>query len=143
LHTFCGSHSVHDEFVLLSSTASDTRDALSVRPIVGPPCIPAAIQSLNGTVFSPSQGARRGSVPSVVIVVTDADSPFNYSPWTNAGVSARLAGLDVYAVAIGNAPYSDVMASIAGDGSDHVLRVNGPDDVTSVADRLLTTLCQL
>lgn len=132
---------------MLNSNASDVLQALSVWPTVGRPCVPATIQSLNGTVFSASRGARRGddestSVASIVIIVTDADSPFDYSSWTNAGISARRAGLNVFVVGVGDAPISVVMTSIAGNGADHVLRIDGPGSLAPVADQLLTTLCQ-
>ena len=99
-------------------------------------------------MFVSSRGARRGdngspSVPGVVIVVTDADSPFNYSAFTSAGTAARQAGLDVYVIGVGDAPDVSVMSAIAGSGVNHVLRVSGPNSVATVAGQLLDTLCLL
>ena len=84
---------------VFNSDASDVTKALCVWPTIGRSCVPETLESINGTVSSQTRGARRGSstpVPSVFIVITDADSHFNDSSWTDTGVPARRAGLDVY-----------------------------------------------
>ena len=107
----------------------------------GAPCLPAAILSLNSTVFTTPRGGR-SSASDVVIVVTDANTPFDYSSWTSAGTAALRAGLDVRVVGIGNAPYLIALRALTGNRFNNVFRVNGPDNVTSVVGELVNDLCQ-
>jgi len=53
-----------------------------VWPQTGAPCVPEALRALPQSVFP--RGGRAGSVPGVALLVTDADTPFDYSDWVDA-----------------------------------------------------------
>jgi len=121
-----------------SANPNDIRQALGVWPVIGSPCVPAALQSLRQTVFP--RGGRSGTVPAVAVLVTDADTPFDYSEWVTAGDYLRAANIDLYVVSVGTGPYPVAMAAVAGD-ANHVINIPAVDNVTEASGRMLDLLC--
>ena len=100
--------------------------------------MPAALRSLPQDVFP--RGGRAGSVPGVAILVTDADTPFNYTDWLAAADDLRAVGIDLYVVSVGSGPYPVAMAAVARD-ADHVIDVPTVDNVTTASEQMLDRLC--
>jgi len=121
-----------------SANPNDIRQALGVWPVTGRPCMPAAIRSLSQSVFP--RGGRVGTVPSVAILVTDADTPFDYSDWLTAADEARTAGIEIYVVSVGSGPYPVAMAAVAGD-ADRVINIPTISNVTAASGQMLNILC--
>jgi len=121
-----------------SADPNDIRQALNVWPVTGAPCVPAALRSLRPTVFP--RGGRLGTVPSVAVLVTDADTPFNYTDWLLAGDDVRSGNIELYVVSVGYGPYPVAMAAVARD-ADHVISIPNVANVTAASDRMLDILC--
>ena len=121
-----------------SASPNDIRQALRVWPVTGRPCVPAALRLLPQSVFA--IGGRAGTVPSVAILVTDADTPFNYTDWLTAADHVRAANIELYVVSVGNGPYPVAIAAVARD-ADHVMNIPTVDNVTAASGRLLDRLC--
>lgn len=107
-------------------------------PVTGRPCVPAALRSLRRTVFP--NGGRVGTVPSVAILVTDANTPFDYTDWLTAADDVRAANIELYVVSVGSGPYPVAMAAVATD-ADHVINIPTVDNVTAASGRMLDRLC--
>jgi len=121
-----------------SANPNDIRQALGVWPVTGAPCVPAALRLLEPGVFS--SGGRVGSVPSIAILVTDADTPFNYTDWLAAANELRAANIDLYVVSVGTGPYPVAMAAVAND-AEHLINIPTVNDVTAASSRMLNILC--
>jgi len=121
-----------------SADPNDIRQALNVWPVNGAPCVPAALRSLPQSVFP--RGGRIGTVPGVAILVTDADTPFNYTDWLTAADDVRAAGIELYVISVGSGPYPVAMAAVARD-ADHVINIPTVDNVTTVSRQMLDRLC--
>ena len=121
-----------------SENPNDIRQALGAWPVNGRPCVPDALRSLQQTVF-PS-GGRTGSVPSIAILVTDSDTPFNYTDWVTAANEVRSADIELYVVSVGSGPYPVAMAAVAMD-ADHLMNIPTVDNVTAASDQILDRLC--
>ena len=106
--------------------------------MTGRPCIPAALRALRQSVFT--RGARVGTVPSIAILVTDADTPFNYKDWVTAADELRAASIELYVVTVGSGPYPVAMTAIARD-ADRVLNIPSVARVTAASDQMLDKLC--
>ena len=117
---------------------NDIRQALSVWPVNGRPCVPAALRTVRRSVFT--RGARTGTVPSVAVLVTDADTPFNYTDWVTAANELRAADIELYVVSVGNGPYPVAMAAVARNAT-RVINIPSVDDVAAASGRMLTRLC--
>ena len=117
---------------------NDILQALSVWPVTGRPCVPAALRSLSRSVFP--RGGRSGTVPSIAVLVTDADTPFDYSDWVSAADDARAGNIELYVVSVGSGPYHVAMEAVARD-ADHVVNVPTVDNVTAASGRMLDGLC--
>ena len=79
-------------------------------------------------------------MPSVAILVTDADTPFDYTDWLTAADHVRAANIELYVVSVGNGPYPVAIAAVARD-ADHVMNIPTVDNVTAASGRLLDRLC--
>lgn len=107
-------------------------------PVNGAPCVPAALRALPSSVFP--RGGRTGTVPGVAVLVTDADTPFDYTDWLAAADQVRSTGIELYVIAVGTGPYPVAMAAVARD-ADHVINVPTADDVATASGQMLRRLC--
>jgi len=130
---------------LVGCSSVDPNDILQalggIWPVtLGRPCVPAALRSLPRAVFP--RGGRLGTdVSSIAVLVTDADTPFDYSDWVQAAEDAREEGnIELYIVSVGSGPYRVAMETVARD-ADHVIDVPTAGDVTTAAGRMLDRLC--
>jgi len=73
-------------------------------------------------------------------LVTDANTPFNYTDWVAAAAELRSDNIELYVVSVGNGPYPVAMAAVAGN-ADRVINVAREDDVTTAAAGMLDRLC--
>lgn len=121
------------------SDSSDLREALYAWPTTGSPCVPAALDLLNTTIFLTSRGARLAN--SIAVLVTDASTPFVYTAWTTSADRARLAGVELYAVGVGPGPAGEVLDAVAGSNT-RTMRIATSSDVGTAANSLLDRLCQ-
>ena len=117
---------------------NEIRQALSVWPTNGGPCVPDALRTLRQSVFP--RGGRAGSVPAVAVLVTDADTPFDFSSWVTAADELRSSGVELYVVSVGNGPYPVAMATVARD-DDHAMNIAAVGDVSAAATTMLSRLC--
>ena len=119
---------------------TDAFNAMSFQLLVGQPDMAGALRLLYQSVFTPARGDRAG-VKNYAVVITDADTPDNYSEITREAANARLtANVEIYSASVGDGPYIEEMAAVA-DDANHVLTLSGPADVMPTATNLLKKLC--
>jgi len=85
-------------------------------------------------------GGRLGNVPAIAILVTDADTPFDYADWLTAASDVRAAGIELYVISVGAGPYPVAMAAVAG-GAERVINIPAVADVTAASSRMVGKLC--
>lgn len=100
-----------------------------------------AIKKTYQDVFSSSRGDR-GGVPNVMVVVTDGGSNIQQSNTIREANNARNRGIEIFAVAIGEADMSEVNSIAQDPDSEHVVQIKSTNDVASAANQLLSWLCQ-
>jgi len=123
------------------NNADDIRNALSFRLSLGQGSLDIAIQYLTSTIFFNTLGARTSS-SKIAIIITDSDSPGNYSAAVSQAAAAKTAGIEIYAVMTGIGPNpAEFQAIVSNSSATHLITMNGPSDVPTTAQTLATTIC--
>jgi len=116
-------------------------NAMSFRQAGGRTNTQEAIRTCNNEVFSSSNGDRNG-VDNIMIVVTDGGSNINQANTAREAENARRRGITVYVAALTDTPDLGEINSIASTpSSEYVVRVRGPNDISSAADTMTERIC--
>lgn len=120
---------------------SDILNALSFHISTGSYGLQNAFQSLTTDFFGAAHGGRIGG-KQAAIVITNSDTPFDYSGIVSAASAARNAMIEVFAVAIGDGPnMAMINAIVSNSTANHTYTATSSNDVNLVASNLLDILC--
>lgn len=136
-----GNGSSVDFYLNAYSSKDAVLNALSFRLATGPNGLQSAFQTLTTDFFTSTRGSR--GVHQVAIVITSSDSPFNYTGIVQAAAAALNAGIEIYALAIGDGPNMDMINALASNTTaSHVFTGVQTSDISTMAGNVLTNLCQ-
>jgi len=125
------------------SSGDDILDALSFRPSIGKTQLDVALGYLPDVIFKDGNG--RGVRPTsrkVAIVITDSDSPSDYSTVVSQATRAKAQNIELFAVVVGSGPDPREFQSIV-TNSTNLWQIAGAADVTKTADAILMNLCSV
>lgn len=123
------------------NSRSDVMSALSFHVSTGSYGLQNAFQMLYPEFFGASHGGRSG-IKQAAIVITNSDTPYDYSGILSAASAVRTASVEVFAVAVGDGPnMAMINAVVTNSTTNHVYTAMSSTDVVTVASSILDVLC--
>jgi len=126
------------------SSSDDILNALSFRPSTGKSQLDMALGHLTDTIFK--EGNGRGVRPSsrkVAIIITNSDSPSDYSAVIDQATKAKAQSIELFAVTTGIGPDQREFESVVSNSTSNLWKITAAGEITGTVDAILTNLCSV